>query len=379
MKTAIVHEWFVTYAGSEKVVEQIISQYPDADIFTLIDFLPTRDREFLNNKQINTSFLQHLPLAHNYYRQYIPLMPLAIEQFDLSEYDLILSSNHAVAKGVLTGPHQLHISYVHSPMRYAWDMQHQYLRESRLDKGIMSWPTRWLLHQLRLWDYRTANGVDYFIANSEFIARRIWKAYRREAKVIYPPVQVTEYKFQEKKDRYYLAASRMVPYKKMDLIVEAFNNMPDKHLIVIGDGPDFDKVKKNAKRNIEILGYQPDDILKGYMQNAKAFVFAALEDLGIIPLEAQACGTPVIAYGRGGVLETIHGLEHAEPSGVLFNDQSVEEIIKGITAFEENQTRISPRNCRLNAERFSSERFCSEYTRFVENSWQQFNMGKWNY
>jgi O-antigen biosynthesis alpha-1,3-mannosyltransferase len=376
MKIAIVHEWFVTYVGSEKVVEQIISQYPDADIFTLFDFLPARDRSFLDGKPIKTSFIQHLPFAQKFYRQYIPFMPLAIEQFDLSEYDLILSSSHAVAKGVLTGPNQLHISYVHSPMRYAWDMQHQYLRESRLDKGIMSWPTRWLLHNLRSWDYRTANGVDYFIANSDFIARRIWKVYRREAKVIYPPVEVSEYHFQEKKDNYYLAASRMVPYKKMDIVVEAFNYMPEKHLIVIGEGPDLDKIKKKAKNNIEVLGYQSENNLKNYMQNAKAFIFAALEDFGIIPLEAQACGTPVIAYGRGGVLETIHGLEHPEPTGVLFNDQSVEGITNGVSIFEENRARITSKNCRLNAERFSSERFCSEFTGFVENAWQRFNEHK---
>ena len=376
MKIAIVHEWFVTYAGSEKVVEQIISQYPDADIYTLFDFLPAKDRIFLNNKQIRTSFIQQLPFTRTSYRKYLPFMPLAIEQFDLSKYDLILSSNHAVAKGVLTGPHQLHISYIHSPMRYAWDMQHEYLFDSGLDKGVMTIPTRWLLHQLRIWDYRTANGVDHFIANSKFVAQRIWKVYRRKAKVIYPPIQVTKFHFQENKDSYYLAASRMVPYKKMDLIVEAFNYMPDKHLIVIGEGPDLDKVKKKARRNIEILGYQSDDILKEYMQNAKAFVFAALEDLGMIPLEAQACGTPVIAYGCGGTIETIHGLEHPEPSGVLFYDQTVKEIIKGIAIFEENQSRITPRNCRLNAERFSSELFCSEFTRFVENSWQEFSEGK---
>jgi glycosyltransferase involved in cell wall biosynthesis len=375
MKIAIVHDWFVTYVGSEKVVEQIISLYPDADLFTLFDFLPTIDRGFLDGKHIKTSFIQHLPFAIKYYRQYLPLMPLAIEQFDLSEYDLIISSNHAVAKGVLTGPHQLHISYVHSPMRYAWDMQHQYLRESRLGKGIIAWPTRWLLHQLRLWDYRTANGVDHFIANSEFIARRIWKVYRREAKVIYPPVQVAEFSFQEKKDGYYLAASRMVPYKKMDMIVESFNYMPDKHLIVIGEGPDLDKVKKKAKSNIEILGYQPNDLLKDYMQNAKAFVFAALEDFGISPLEAQACGTPVIAYGRGGALETIHGLEHSEPTGVLFEEQSIEAITKAIMTFEENEADIRPRNCRLNAERFSSDHFCSEFKRFVDSSCDQFYKG----
>ncbi|MEN6394066.1 MAG: glycosyltransferase, partial [Anaerolineaceae bacterium] len=211
MKTAIVHEWFVTYVGSEKVVEQLLALYPEADIFTLVDFLPASEREFLKGRKIHTSFIQKLPLAKKYYRQYLPWMPLAIEQFDLSEYELIISSSHAVAKGVLTAPDQLHISYVHSPMRYAWDMQHQYLRETGLDKGIFSWYTRRLLHRMRLWDYRTANGVDWFVANSRFIARRIWKVYRREAKVIHPPVQIENFPLQETKSDYYLAASRMVP------------------------------------------------------------------------------------------------------------------------------------------------------------------------
>lgn len=299
MKIALVHEWFVTYVGSERVVEQILSLYPDADLYSLIDFLPTEERGFLNLKQVKTSFIQRLPFAKTHYRNYLPLMPLAIEQFDLSGYDVVISSSHAVAKGVLTGPDQVHISYVHSPIRYAWDMQHQYLEEAGLDRGFKTGPARWLLHQIRLWDYRTANGVDYFVANSEFIARRIWKVYRREAKVIYPPVNVSEFTLHEKKEEFYLAASRMVPYKKMDLIVEAFTRMPGKRLVVIGNGPDLKKIKGKAKGNIEVLSYQPTEILRGYMQRAKAFVFAAQEDFGIMPLEAQACGTPVIAYGRG--------------------------------------------------------------------------------
>jgi len=375
MKIAIVHEWFVTYVGSEKVVEQIIDLFPEADIFTLFDFLPAPDRNFLNGKQINTSFIQHFPFAQRYYRQYLPFMPLAIEQFDLSGYDLVLSSNHAVAKGVLTGPQQLHISYIHSPMRYAWEMQHQYLRESRLDKGILTWPTRWLLHQLRLWDYRASNGVNHFIANSEFIGQRIWKAYRREATIIHPPVQVTKFTFQEKKNDYYLAASRMVPYKNIDLIVESFNRMPDKHLVVIGEGPEFNKIKKIASRNIELLGYQPDEVLIKYMQHAKAFVFAALEDFGIMPLEAQACGTPVIAYGRGGVSETIHGLEHPHPTGVFFHEQTTEAISDAVKLYEGKKIQIDPYACRRNAENFAPECFRSQFKSFVEqacdNMWKR--------
>jgi len=373
MKIAIVHEWLVTYGGSEKVVEQILSLFPEADIFTLVDFLPARDRIFLSDKHIKTSFIQLMPFARKYYRQYLPFMPLAIEQFDLSKYDLVLSSNHAVAKGVLTGPHQLHISYIHSPMRYAWEMQHQYLNEAGLDKGVLTWPTRWLLHQLRMWDFRTSHGVNYFIANSEFVAQRIWKAYRREAKVIYPPVQITKFSVQEKKDNYYLAASRMVPYKKMDLIVESFNHMPDKRLVVIGDGPELHKIKKKANRNIEILGYQPDEVLHEHLQRSKALVFAALEDFGIIPVEAQACGTPVIAFRQGGVSETIRGLEHKEPTGVFFSEQTVSAIIEAITKFEDHEGEINPKSCRANSERFSSQRFCTEYSRFIEENWERFH------
>ncbi len=374
MKTAIVHEWFVTYVGSEKVVEQLLALYPEADIFTLVDFLPASEREFLKGRKIHTSFIQKLPLAKKYYRQYLPWMPLAIEQFDLSEYELIISSSHAVAKGVLTAPDQLHISYVHSPMRYAWDMQHQYLRETGLDKGIFSWYTRRLLHRMRLWDYRTANGVDWFVANSRFIARRIWKVYRREAKVIHPPVQIENFPLQESKSDYYLAASRMVPYKKMDLIVEAFNRMPKKRLVVIGEGPGLRKVKANAKSNIEVLGYQPTGILSQYMQGARAFLFAAREDFGIMPLEAQACGTPVIAFGEGGALETIRGLDDAQPTGVFFKEQTPEAIINAVDLFEANDHKITPAVCRKNSEGFSPQRFRSEFAQFVEEAWTRFNL-----
>jgi hypothetical protein len=186
LKIAIIHEWFVTYAGSERVVEQILNLFPHADLFAVVDFLNDSQRGFIQNKKVTTTFIQNLPFAKTKFRKYLPLMPLAIEQLDLSAYDLIISSSHAVAKGVLTAPHQLHISYMHSPIRYAWDLQHQYLKESNLDRGIKSWIARWILHQIRIWDTRTANGVDLFLANSKFIARRIQKVYRRSAEVIYP-------------------------------------------------------------------------------------------------------------------------------------------------------------------------------------------------
>ncbi|HCD3539447.1 TPA: glycosyltransferase, partial [Klebsiella pneumoniae] len=252
------------------------------------------------------------------------------EQLDLSSHDIILSSSHAVAKGVLTGPDQLHISYVHSPIRYAWDLQHQYLRESGLNRGIKGLFAKWILHKIRLWDTRTANGVDFFIANSKFISRRIKKVYGREADVIYPPVDVERFKLKREKQDFYLTASRLVPYKRIDLIVEAFSKMPEKKLVVIGDGPEMSKIRKIAGANIEILGFQPNDVMEEYMMDAKAFVFAAEEDFGITPVEAQACGTPVIAFGKGGVLETIKNLGQEEPTGLFFYEQNIDSLISAI-------------------------------------------------
>lgn len=367
MKIAIVHDWFVTYAGSERVVEQMLEVYPEADLFSLVDFIPEGERAFLKNKRVITSFIQNLPFAKKRYRQYLPLMPLAIEQFDLSGYDLIITSSHAVAKGVLTGPDQLHLCMCYSPIRYAWDLQHQYLQESNLTKGLKGWIAKIILHNIRKWDYRTSNGVDDFIAISRFIERRIWKVYRRESKVIYPPVDVSAFSLHKSKEDFYLTASRMVPYKKIDLIVEAFSHLPDKKLFVIGDGPDFEKIRSIATSNVTIMGYQSFEVLKDYMQRAKAFIFAAEEDFGIAPLEAQACGTPVIAYGKGGVLETIHGLKHQTPTGVHFNEQTTSSLIESIQIFEEEQKRITTSACRENAMRFSPERFQSELKIYVDS------------
>ncbi len=366
MKVAIIHDWLVTYAGAEKVLEQILRIYPQADLFAVIDFLPLDSRDFIQRKKVNTTFIQKLPLAKSKYRQYLPLMPIAIEQFDLSGYDLVISSSHAVAKGVITGPDQLHISYVYTPIRYAWDLQYQYLKEAGLSSGFKSILTRLLLHKMRMWDYRTANGVDSFIAISHFIARRIKKIYRRESTVIYPPVDVNAFELNEKKENFYLTASRMVPYKKINLIVEAFGHMPDKKLFVIGDGPDYKKIASMAGSNVVLLGYQPFDKLKEYMQKAKAFVYAAEEDFGIVPVEAQACGTPVIAYGKGGLLETVRGLNNPSPTGVFFEQQSVNSLIEAINIFEKAASVISPIECRENALRFSTERFVQELRGYVD-------------
>lgn len=375
MKIAIVCDWLVVYAGAEKVLEQIIKLYPDADLFCIVDYVGKGERSFLMGKTAITSFIQKLPGSRKHYRSYLPLMPLAIEQLDVSKYDLVISSSHAIAKGIITGPDQLHISYVHSPIRYAWDLQNQYLEEASLTRGVKSWLARIFLHYIRLWDYRTANGVDFFIANSNFIANRIYKVYRREANVIYPPVDTDAFHLCEEKEDYYLTASRQVPYKKVKLIVEAFNKMPEKKLLVIGDGPEFTNIKKCARRNIQILGYQKGESLKYYMQKAKAFVFAAKEDFGIMPLEAQACGTPVIAFGEGGVRETIIPLsDNCEQSatGVFFQRQTIEDIIGAVQYFEQNQNKITPLACRNNAMRFSTNMFCEKFKQYVDDKIRDF-------
>lgn len=366
MKTAVIHEWLVNYAGSERVLEQILGLYPESDLFSLVDFLSPQERGFLGGRTAETSFIQKLPFARRRYRDYLPLMPLAAESFDLSGYDVVLSSSHAVAKGVLTGPDQIHISYVHSPMRYAWDLQHQYLRGAGLDRGIKGWMARWILHKLRIWDARTANGVDHFVANSRYIARRIWKTYRREASVIYPPVNVEGMEPNlGGREEFYLAASRLVPYKHIDLIVKAFSGR-GRRLVVIGDGPDWEKVKALTGANIELLGYQAGPVLIDYLRRARALIFAAEEDFGILPVEAQACGTPVIGFGRGGLTETVVPLGKSNPTGLFFDEQTPESINRAIDVFESEHEAFSPSVCRLNAERFSTKRFQSEFSALVE-------------
>lgn len=373
-RVAIVHEWLVNQAGSEKVVEQILKIYPQADLFSVVDFLQPHERGFLDGRQARTTFIQRLPGAQKRFRHYLPLMPLAVEQHDLSGYDIVISSSHAVAKGVLTGPDQLHVCYIHSPIRYAWDMQHQYLRESNMTHGLKGTVARLLLHYMRLWDARTPFGVDRFIANSAFIARRVRKVYRREAGVIHPPVDVARFALRTGKEDFYLAASRLVPYKRMPLIAEAFARMPGKRLVIIGDGPDMDKVRAAAGPNVTVLGFQSDEVLVDHMQRARAFVFAAEEDFGITPVEAQACGTPVIAYGRGGSLETVRGRgDPRRRTGLFFDAQTVDAIVDAVESFEALPEPIRPEVCRAHAERFAPEQFRARFARAVEAAWAEFH------
>ncbi|MCS4274567.1 MULTISPECIES: glycosyltransferase family 4 protein [Raoultella] len=372
----IVADWLVTYAGSEKVIKEFLSIYPDANLYSVVDFLNKQDRASFHGKEATTTFIQRLPFASKKYQKYLPIMPFAIEQLDVSKHDIVISSSHAVAKGILTGPDQLHISYVHSPIRYAWDLQHQYLREAGLTNNLKGLIAKWMLHKIRLWDYRTANGVDHFIANSQFIARRIKKVYGRHADVIYPPVDVERFSLCEDKEDYYFTASRMVPYKRIDVIVEAFKLLPDKKLIVIGDGSEMDKIRKKAGSNVEILGYQPNDVMTEYMRKAKAFIFAAEEDFGITPVEAQACGTPVIAFGKGGALETIRPYGVINPTGVFFQEQDPISVKKAVEFFDNIHQFLTPHNCRENALRFSEQRFKNEINSYISEKWELFDKGK---
>ncbi len=357
MKVAIIHEWLDGYAGSERVVEQMLELYPDADLFVLCDFMPAAERGFLRGKVPTTSFIQRLPRAQRWFRYYLGLMPLAVEQFDLSAYDLVLSSSHVVAKGAVTGPGTLHVSYVHSPMRYAWDLQHQYLRQAGLDRGIKGVLTRWLLGKMRAWDHASGARPDVILANSRWIAGRIAKTWRRESEVVHPPVDLDGFPFQAEKGGDYVIASRMVPYKRVDLVARAFRAMPDRRLVIAGDGPEMGRVREAVgdAPNIGIRGRVPQDELVRLLQSARAFVFAAEEDFGIAMVEAQACGTPLIAYRRGGASDIVRDGE----TGVLFPHQEEASLIEAVRRFE--ALSISPAACRANAERFSREEFRARF------------------
>jgi glycosyltransferase involved in cell wall biosynthesis len=366
MKSVIIHDWLTSsIGGSENVLEEIHRLLP-SPICTLVSDPKKMAGSYFQDLDIQTSFIQKLPFSKTKFRNYLPLFPLAIEHFDLHQYDLILSSSHCVAKGVITHPEQLHICYCHTPVRYAWDLMHSYLKEAKLDRGVKGMLTRLTLQYLRTWDVHSSHRVDHFIANSEFVAARIKKFYRRKSEVIYPPVDTNFFELKEQKDAYYLTASRLVSNKRIDLIVDAFAKMPDKKLIVIGNGPEKENLKARAKKNIEFLENQTNDQLKIYLQNAKAFVFAAVEDFGILPVEAMATGTPVIGLEKGGLLETVL----PNLTGLFFREQTASSIEEAVKEFEKME--VDPKKCRARALEFSQEKFRKRFQSFVLDRYIEF-------
>ncbi len=366
MRVAIVADGLATYGGAERVVECLLRRYPDADLFALVDFLPDSRRAWLQGRRVRTSFLQSLPYARRYFRGLLSLWPLAIEQFDLSGYDLVISSQFAVAHGVITGPGQTHVAYTHSPMRYAWDLQAQYLREARLDRGPLTLLARPMLHRLRLWDAAAAARVDAFSANSAFVAERIRKYYGRDSTLIHPPVFLDRFTYRTDKQDYFLYLGRLVPYKRVDLIVAAFAAMPDRRLVIAGDGPMLKALRARATPNVEVIGAvdaRRADVLMG---QARGFVFAAIEDFGIAPVEAQAAGTPVIGLGIGGLRETVRGLDTPRPTGVFFTEQTAEAVRDAVERFERIRPQLDPADCRANAGRFAPERFLDAFDAFAQ-------------
>ncbi len=376
MKYALVHEWLTPKAtgGSELVVRQILNCI-DATLYALIDFESTNSESYLFGRQIGTTFVQQFPQARQGVQKYLPFLPLAIEQLDLRAYDVILSSSHTVAKGVLTSPQQLHICYCHTPMRFAWDLTFDYLRSSGMGRGFQGIATRYLLHRLRQWDVISANRVDYFIANSKHTARRIWRCYRRPATVIYPPVEIERFPFLTSKQDFYVTVSRLVSYKQVSLIVQAFNQLK-KPLVVIGTGPELSQIQKLAQPHIKVLGAQPDRVVEEYMAQAKAFVYAAIEDFGMAVVEAQACGTPVIALGAGGALETVRDIRQYPDSGtgIFFATQTVEALVAAVEKFEAFQETFNPESARSQAARFTPKIFEERYLAFLERSCQEFQL-----
>jgi glycosyltransferase involved in cell wall biosynthesis len=366
MNAAIIHEWLVTIAGAESVLQSIYKLYPGA-IYTLFHDPTEIQGAPFAGAPIYSSMLQRLPFGKKHHRAFLPLYPMAIEQFDLRDYDLVISSSYAVAKGVLTSSDQLHICYCHSPMRYIWDLTFQYLEASHLQRGLKSFIVRAIFHYMRLWDASSAIRVNEFVANSHYIAHRISKCYNRPATVIYPPVDVDKFSISDTKDNYFITLSRLVPYKRIDLIIRAFNEL-NLNLLVVGEGPERKLLEKLAHKNITFTGHLSSDRLNDHMKKARAFLFSAEEDFGIVNVEAQACGVPVIALGRGGTLETVI----KDKTGLFFYRQDVPSIISAVKDFLSKESTFDPKVIRKNAEQFPRERFEREFKTFVDGAWERF-------
>jgi glycosyltransferase involved in cell wall biosynthesis len=364
---AFIHDWLTAKGGSEKVLEAALHLYPQAPVYTLVYNANVFANHPIADHKITTSFINNLPRSRTKYRSYLPLMPLAVEQFDLRDHQVLLSSSHAVAHGILPAADQLHINYIYTPARYAWRQYHDYLIAANLNSGIRGAFAKVILHYFRLWDLAASQRVDKFISISQWIAGNVWRAYRRKSKVIYPPVDVDLFQPLHPRKDYYITLSRLVSYKKIAMIVDVFSKL-DYPLVVIGEGPELDKIASIRAPNISILGWQSDEVVREMLGRAKAFVHAAEEDFGIAAVEAQASGCPVIAYGRGGLLETVI----PGKTGIFFAEQNAASLQKVVEEFESGAYAFKTSELRSNADRFRRERFERELGTFVERAWQEF-------
>lgn len=375
-RTVLVHDWLVNWGGAESVLVELVKCFPRAPIYVLIDFFDDMQRRQLNASHIVTSFMQNIPGARRNFWYYSALMPAAVERLDLRGYDLVLSDSHSFAKGVLVHPEQLHISYVHSTPRFAWDLQDYYLERFGWNSGPKSCAALAVFHCLRLWDTRTSNGVDLMLCNSDYVRRRIIKTYRWPAFVVYPPIDTERFVLQEKKQDFYLTGSFMNPFKRIDLVVQAFAKMPNSRLVVFGEGPDMPSIRALAGPNVGFVGRLSNERLVEYLRSARAFVFGAPEDFGMIMAEAQSCGTPVLAYAEGGASEIVRDLGTEHPTGVLYGEQTPESLIECIQRFE-RATTIAAESCRANAMRFSTPRFHSRLGHILDVSWSHWSRNQW--
>lgn len=364
-KIAIVHDWLTAYGGAERVLERLIRLFPNADLFCLIDSGTCLSAGQPGEpKRTTQSLLRYVPGIHRNYGLFANLMPQAIERLKVKDYDLIISSSWAFAHGIVKGPHSKQLVYCHTPMRWAWDLEQEYLERSGLS-GLPGKIARWQLGRLRNWDYRRAQDSDLILANSRFIEDRIRRCWNRESHVVYPPVNLGQPTGGATPGDYYLVASRLVPFKRVDLWIDAFLYLPDRQLIVAGSGPQESALRARAPANVKFLGRVSDQTLQALMAGAKGFLQASKEDFGIAVIEAQGCGTPVLAFGEGGALEGIWGPEHARPTGIFFYTLEPEAAAKAVLEFERHS--FAPQDCIASAQRFSPQAFDSNFMHHVQS------------
>lgn len=375
LRVAIVHYWFVSRRGGERVIEAIADLFPQADLYFLL-YDPEALPPSLQGRQIHASFLQSLPGRKRLHRHLLPLYPLALEQFDLRNYDLVISSESGPAKGVITSAQTCHVCYCHSPMRYLWDMYHDYRSDLRgLKRGIFNVTS----HYLRMWDLATASRVDRFIANSRHVARRIEKHYHRQAAVIHPPVDVPKFLPVQAPDDFYLAVGQLVGYKRTDLAIAACNRL-QRPLYIVGEGEEYQRLRRLAGPTIRFLGRQDDATVRQLYQSCRALLFPGEEDFGIVPVEAQGFGRPVIAYGKGGILDTVNGIlpgQAYQPgaTGIFFARQTVDDLAEAIQVFEHWESRFDPAEIHMHASSFSTARFQQQLYASLAEYWREFQGG----